>query len=57
VDLDLMAVIIDDLGLLAVSLPLTRIVLRLAVQTHAYWMSRSPTRHASGQITQRAHTR
>lgn len=40
VDVDLMAGILSDLSLLTVSLPVTRIVLRPATQTNAYWKTR-----------------
>lgn len=48
VHVETMAGILDDLGLLAVSLPVTRIVLRPATETASYWKHRAPRRQASG---------
>lgn len=41
VDLDMLPGILDDLGLLAVSLPLTRVVLHAPAETQAYWQNRT----------------
>lgn len=47
---DLMARILNDLGLLTLSLPVTRIVLRPVAQTRAYWNDRGTPCRPGGQV-------